>query len=136
MRVDLPSGGWIEVRGVDELRSKDAREMQKKFVLLAGEDEGLASRANYVYAVDRILEVCITDWSLPYLPDAKCPRNQPAGEASNLGELTIADMRKIEAVADEIREAVFPTDRGAALTEDGKPDPATPTEPANVQPSV
>ena len=85
MRVDLPSGGWVEIRGIDDLRAKDMREMQKHFVLLAGDDEGVASRANYVYATDRVLAVCITDWSIPYLPNAKVPRAQGPGEESSAG---------------------------------------------------
>lgn len=133
MRVDLPSGGWVELRGVDELRAKDARAMQKEFVRLSDEAEG---RAAYVYAADKILEVCITDWAIPYLPEAKCPRNQPPGEESNLGELTLADIHRLETYVEDIRAAVFPVDNGPALDADGKPDPATPTEPANVQPSV
>lgn len=85
-RVELPSGGWMLLRHLDDLRSSHREEVVKLF----------PDDSNYTMSVilriqRKLSEVMIVAWQLPYLPGAALPADQP----EILRELTVRDENKL-----------------------------------------
>lgn len=118
-RINLPSGGWIELRDPRELKARD-----KKAIIRNMQPPDEAKPLGFALDVaDGLACMLIAAWEIPYLPGAPLPSADPA----QLDELTIPDY---DAVMDAVRpaqELLFPR----PATPDDHADPTSPTGPVS-----
>lgn len=104
MRVELPSGGWVELR--DALKAKDKHAVQAavKFTIAdGGRQEVSAGVQNDMQ--DALLGLIITAWSFAESCGWPIPAGNPGGTAI-LGELDIDDYNALIDAVDPIYQKV------------------------------
>ncbi len=116
-RVDLPSGGWAQLRDPKTLRAKD-----KKRALSNIKDHEKVIAAGFD-VTEGLLAMLVDAWEIPYLPNAPLPRD----EIGILGELEIPDSDALMAAARPAQQLLFPQ----PSTVDGADKPGSPTVPAS-----
>jgi len=124
-RVALPSGGWVQLRHTDDLRSRHRSHVMAVLPMAAEAfDMGTIARMQRAVA-----EVMIVAWSLPYAPEARIPSLQTAdpetGEGSSFDELTIRDEDVVVAKLQPVMDLLTPRKVDPADHE----DPTSPTGP-------
>lgn len=121
-RIDLPSGGWVELRDPETIRARDQERVMRK---VAKPDEALPF--GFIYDVTNGLKMLMVEkWDVPYLQK---PTAIPEDEPWQLGDLTIADNRVLEEAIQPARELLFP--KPASPDDEQLDDKASPTTPAN-----
>jgi hypothetical protein len=119
-RVELPSGGWVELRDPEDLRDGDREDVQRR---LGKFDAGKPLHFGWDLVTGLKLAL-IAAWHIPYLPD---PDALPADNPALLRELKIRDADALDPYILKAREMLFP--KPASV--DDHDDPASPTAPAN-----
>ena len=115
--IGLPSGGSVTLRSAATLRGRD-----KTAVRRAAAAADAANRQELgVVIEEELARRLVTAWTLPYLPGAKLPSEDPA----TWEELEIADFDAIVTAARPAVEVLFP----APATPDDAGVPGSPTEP-------
>lgn len=115
MRVDLPSGGWAELRDVAEIRKGHRDRVLKSTDTVDG------AFARSIRSADMILALAIEKWSF----DLELPSN----ELTVLDELTIPDYDKLCADVEPWQKALFPDFGGEGVDDPSSPFPeAVPAE--------
>lgn len=122
-KIELPSGGWIELREPDTIRAGDQEDMMRG---LPNPDKNRLYGAVVDMATGMKL-LMITDWEIPYLSD---PKALPQANPRLLRELTLADNRVLEKALEPARALLFPTN--PSPDDDQLNDPGSPTMPASV----
>lgn len=121
-RVDLPSGGWVELRDPEEIRAGDQEKLMRG---MNKPDE--AKPFDFVFDLTAGLKLLmIADWSIPYLSN---PTALPQANPKLLRELKLPDNRKLEQALEPARELLFPTP--PSPDDEQLDDPASPTTPAS-----
>ncbi len=122
-RVSLPSGGWIQLRHLDDLRSK-----HRNHVTAAMGDSAYMRIADVTAMQYAVAEVCVTAWHLPYLEDAPLPWDARVKDGLNsvLQELTVRDENAMYEALEPVLELFNPK----RVTPDDHADPDSPTAPA------
>ena len=111
----LPSGGEVTFRDPTVLRAKD-----KKYVIDHVRDD-VSDRGRSLDAIDGTLAMVIEQWTVPYLPSAPLPRDQPW----ILGELTVPDYDYLQSVIGPAVRVLFP------VVDQADVSPGSPTGPAS-----
>lgn len=119
-RIELPSGGWIELRDPEDLRDGDREDIQRRIGKI-DTDRPLSFGWDMITGLKLVL---IAAWHIPYLPDPDTP---PADDPTLLRQLRIRDADTLDPYITKARELLFP--KPASL--DDHEDPASPTAPAN-----
>ena len=120
-RIDLPSGGWVQLRHLDLLRSKHRNHVTKALPA-----DGMTPAA--VVAMQYALaEVMIVGWHLPYEDGAPLPSDQPATPTrpSILEEVSLKDENTLMKALEPVLALFNPKD----VTPDDAGDPDSPTGP-------
>lgn len=115
-RFDLPSGGWIQLRPLEDLRSR-----HRKAIAATIPRHGM-DPVDVLNMQAKVAEVMIVGWYLPYEPDAKLPSEDPAG----LDELSVRDENVLNAKLEPVLKLINPDNVDPADYE----DPDSPTGPA------
>lgn len=115
--LPLPSGGWVVLRDPMELRGRDRRAVQQAIV---DPDRKIAAALDIT---DGCICMLVESWSLPYLPNAPLPRDNP----DVLGELTIPDQVELEKAVEPALKVLFPKE----VTIDDAGVAGSPTRPAS-----
>jgi hypothetical protein len=114
-RVELPSGGWVQLRHLDDLRSRDREAVAETI------PGGHVGPVDVIRMQRKVIEVMVAAWELPYLEGAPLPKDAP----EVLGEMTLRDenllLKKIEPVV----KLINPNNVDPADFE----NPDSPTEP-------
>jgi hypothetical protein len=114
-RVDLPSGGWVQLRHLDDLRSRDREAITAAI-------PSLQLRPVDILRMQRkVIEVMVVAWEVPYLEGAPLPKDAP----EILGELTLRDENLLLKRIEPVMQLVDPKDVDPADHE----DPDSPTGP-------
>lgn len=117
-RVELPSGGWAEIRDAKTIRAKH----RKRVIDSLSMDRLQASTPGVAFdMVDGLIIMMVEKWHVPYLPD--CAR--PLDDVTSVDELTIPDYDTLSDALESARSIVFP----APATIDGAKTPGSPTQP-------
>lgn len=118
-RIDLPHGGWAQLRDPATLRRRDER-TAKGFVVTRDKPILMMEELE-----EGVVAVMVVAWELPNLPGAPLPSETPA----ILGELEIDDYNAIanSEPCQQARLRLFP--RPATVDQAG--DPESPTPPAS-----
>lgn len=116
-RVELPSGGWIQLRDLDTLKSRHRNYVSSKIPM--DREMGPLDVVAMQYALS---EVMIEAWELPYLPDAPLPSEHPEA----LEELSVRDENKLHEALEPALGLINPR----LVTPDDHKDPDSPTGPA------
>jgi hypothetical protein len=119
-RFNLPSGGWVELKNVEDLKARD-----KKAVLSAVKvaDPERPMGVN-IDSVDNLVVAVLIAWEVPYLPGAALPSQ----DRTVLDELSIADYDELNELTLPLVSALFP----AKVTVDDHQVPDSPTVPESV----
>lgn len=96
-RVDLPSGGWVELRDASTVRVRD-----RKQVMLAADKTGVAGLMS---SGDMVIALAVTAWSF----DDRLPIEQP----DVLDDLEIPDYDAIADALGDFHAALFPDFKAA-----------------------
>lgn len=115
-RVELPSGGYIQLRALEDLRAK-----HRKAIAATIPDYRMRP-LDILTMQQKVAEVMILDWHLPYQPDAPLPSVQP----DILDELSMRDENLLNKHLEPVLELVNP----ATVDPADHADPDSPTEPA------
>lgn len=111
-RLELPSGGWVEMRDANFLRTRDRDQMIRR--IQAPENEGLSEIDKGLRSIQILAGIMITAWSLPYEPEASddgavrawtLPKNDP----TIMEELFAADGAVIDEKLTEARKVLLPS---------------------------
>lgn len=121
-RIELPSGGWVELREPDTIRAGDQEDMMRG---LPNPDKNRLYGAVVDMATGMKL-LMITDWEVPYLSD---PKALPGANPRLLRELTLADNRALEKALEPARALLFPAN--PSPDDEQLNDPGSPTTPAS-----
>jgi hypothetical protein len=97
-RIDLPSGGWAQLRDPKTLRAKD----KKRAMTNIADHEKLIA-AGYDLT-EGLIAILVTAWEIPYLPNAPVPSE----EIGLLGELEIADYESLVEACAPAQKILFP----------------------------
>lgn len=116
-RHDLPSGGWITLRDVDELRARDKRAVQKAWA----KDDPEHPLSNLLDVSDHIAKVVASEIFLPYSVESNV-------NSDWVSELKLADSTEVERLIVPLSRAMFPLVDANEHTE----DPDSPTTPESV----
>lgn len=116
MRIDLPSGGWADVKEWDQVRG-----VKRAIRGVQDSDMRLGERANAAHTA--LMAKIVTAWELPYLPGAPLPSEDPAV----VDDLDDDDNDALEKHLEQVWERI----QGKPVTPDDVDDPASPTAPAN-----
>jgi hypothetical protein len=116
-RVELPSGGWVQLRDLDDLRSH-----HRSAVLKAFPTDGNFTPLSVLHMQHRLAEVMVVAWSLPYLPDAPLPADDP----KIMDELRVRDENKLNKALKPVMDMLDPDAPDPADHE----NPDSPTEPS------
>ncbi len=117
-RVDLPSGGWAQLRDPRGMRYKDKRRALSNIK----DHEKLIAVGFDI--TDGLIAMMVQAWEIPYLPGAPLPSE----EIGILGELEIPDSDALIQAVDPARKLLFPDAKG---TVDNADQPGSPTAPAS-----
>ena len=118
-RIDLPSGGWAELRDPKTLRAKDKRRVLKNIKGTPDEENPVAASLD---TTDGMVCMMVTAWEIPYMPDAALPGDAP----EMLDELEIPDYDVLLEAVTPARELLFPD----KITPDDHDKPDSPPAPA------
>lgn len=120
-RIELPSGGWAELRDAKEIRAKHRKRVvdQLNMERLNANTPGVAFDM-----VESMMILMIDKWFIPYLPD--CAR--PLDDVTSVEELTIPDYDALSTALESARATLFPS----PATVDGAGTPGSPTPPGGV----
>lgn len=116
-RLDLPSGGWIDLRDPDTLRRGDRNRVRR-----AIKTDSTAGGV-LVDTTDALAAVMISAWEIPYLPEAPLPSQAPG----ILDQLTVADSNALDKALEPANATLFPT----PASPDQHADPESPSAPAS-----
>lgn len=117
-RIELPSGGWAEIKDAKQIRAKH----RKRVIDQLNMDRLQASTPGVAFdMVDGLIMMMVEKWSVPYLPD--CAR--PVDDPTSVDELTIPDYDALSDALQSAREVIFPT----PVSVDGAGTPGSPTRP-------
>jgi hypothetical protein len=119
-RVDLPSGGWVELRDPREIRAK-----HRKRVMDTLDPERMRAGTPGVAfdMTDGLMMMMVEKWSIPYLPAAGA---RPSESPASIDELTIPDYDRISDELEAAQKLIFPM---PASIDDRAP--GSPTRPAS-----
>lgn len=106
-RIDLPSGGWAELRDPAEVKQKD----RKKVLLALDEVDG--AFAESFRSAEMIVAIAVEKWSFDF--------PIPSVDLTSLDELSIPDSDALGAACMPFKDAIFP-DFGIKI-KDGQIDP-------------
>lgn len=115
--VELPSGGWADLRDPDTIKAKD-----RKKVLLSLDDVR-GAMAEQMQAGEMVMALAVEKWSFD-LP-------VPIEDLDSLGELSIPDHDALATAAKPIHDILFPSFADDDDGDDRDADPADPPEPSN-----
>lgn len=115
-RVELPSGGWVQLRPHADLRAK-----HRKIIAASIPRHGMTA-LDVLTMQQKVAEVMIVGWFLPYEPDAVLPSVDPAV----LDELSVQDENTLNRHLEPVMKLINPDDVDPADHE----DPDSPTGPA------
>lgn len=119
-RIELPSGGWIQLRDPEDFRDGDKEDMMRR---IGHVDQDRPIDAGYDLLRELKLAL-IEDWHIPYLSD---PQALPIANPKLLRELKIRDSNALEPYVLAARALLFP----APPSPDQYEDKASPTAPAS-----
>lgn len=118
-RIELPSGGWVELKDPKTLKARDKKAIMKAV-------RGVPDAENPVgFAVDisdGLIAHMIENWYVPYLEAPSIPLLDP----SVLDELEIPDYDALTDAIKPAQELLF----SDAVTPDDHDKPGSPTPPA------
>jgi hypothetical protein len=119
----LPSGGTVTIRDAKTMRAREKRILDEVFADADVSNRGEKSAA----MVGRVAlaKLLITAWTLPYLPGAKIPSEDP----DVFDELEIPDYNLI--VEKVMPSLFFLYATGVPATPDDSDKPGSPTEPSD-----
>jgi len=115
--IRLPSGGSATIGDIKLIRGGDKRNIRLKFA-------SMGINGLIFIAQAEMAKLLITEWSLPYAPDAKLPREDPDVYDS----IEPDDADAIEAIIEPLVNVLFPPPADPA----DAAKPGSPTEPADV----
>jgi hypothetical protein len=116
-RVELPSGGWVQLRHLDDLRSHHREAVLDAFP----DDDRLTPKA--VLVMQRTMAaVMVVAWSLPYLPDAPLPGDDP----TVMRDIRVRDEKRLMKALKPVMDMLDPDAPDPADHE----NPDSPTEPS------
>lgn len=117
-RVELPSGGWAELRDPKEIRAKHRKRVMDQLNIerMQSGVGGIAFDMS-----DGLILMMVEKWDIPYLPGVVRPIDSP----DSVDELTIPDYDALTDRLEPAREAIFPT----PATVDQAGVPGSPTLP-------
>lgn len=118
---DLPSGGSVTLRDGKAVRSGEKRKVNYEI----GES-GFEGDGTYALARDVLASLLVSAWTLPYLPGAKTPAEDPA----TFDQLESADFDAITEHPNVI-EALKTLFGARVVTPDDAGEPGSPTEPVD-----
>jgi hypothetical protein len=81
--VALPSGGWVQLRPLDDLRSKHRKAVFESFP----QDGDFGQPTNVLDMLRAVATVMVVAWHLPYEPAAALPSESP----EVLDDLSVVD---------------------------------------------
>lgn len=99
-RFDLPSGGWVELKDVHELKARD----RKTIIRGMPKDDESHPYSLEVDLADLLAQAMMVGWGLPYLVDAVLP----SVDIEVLGALEIADATALSELLKPLSAALFP----------------------------
>lgn len=119
--ITLPSGGWIRLRPSDDIRGHH-RDYVLDTITMSSDITMRAIRGMQ----SALAEVMITEWEIPYLPDAPLPMTVPyTTGASPLRELKISDEDELNRALEPYAELINPR----KVSADDHADPDSPSVP-------
>lgn len=121
-RIELPSGGWIDLRDPETIRAGDQDDILRRIGKI-DKDKPLWFGLDIATGLKLLM---IADWKISYLSD---PEALPVANPKLLRELTLPDNRALETALAPARELLFPTP--VSVDDEQLDDPASPTTPAS-----
>ncbi len=98
-RVELPSGGWVQLRPYADLRAKHRRRVMAKFP-----ENGRFTPDAVLRFQRELAVVTVLAWHLPYEPSAPLPADQP----DVLDELQVRDEKELYRALQPIMDLLDP----------------------------
>lgn len=117
-RLDLPSGGWVEFRDLDDLTGADLHAVRR--AIRAEDSAGETTNALYLKAA----ELMVSTWEITYLADPRTPQANPAWWK----KLRIRDLRAIE---NHVEPVLMFIRQGPPAASVDDTEPGSPTPPAS-----
>lgn len=124
-------GAWVELRDVEDLRQRDRKKVNAIVMsaISVDLDGNVAAGPEMVSLIqeaapDAVIELLVSGWEIPYLPDAKLPKLDP----DVLGELKLDDYDRLLELVTPAQDLLMPH---ASNNVDDYQDPASPSEPAS-----
>jgi hypothetical protein len=118
-RLELPSGGWVEVADASKIRAKHRKRVLDQLNIDRMQSKTIGSGLD---VVDGLMLMMIDKWDIEYLPGVARPMDWP----ESIGELTIPDYDALSAAMEPARKVLFPD----PVTVDDHAKPGSPTLPA------
>lgn len=117
-RIDLPSGGWAEVKDAKTIRAKH----RKRVLDQLNTDRLSSGKAGVAFDMaDGLIIMMVEKWDIPYLPGV----TRPLDDVASVEELMIPDYDVLTEALAGAREVLFPQ----PATIDGARTPGSPTRP-------
>lgn len=121
-KIDLPSGGWVQLRDPEMLESGDLDDAMAKLPA-PDKDKPFPFATALTY---QVMLVMIEDWMVPYLPD---PAALPIARPEQLKRLRLTDRRVLETALEPGRALLFP--KAPSDDDEQLEDAGSPTTPAS-----
>ena len=122
-RIDLPSGGWVELRDPESIRAGDQEDIMRGCA-----KPDLDRPLGFGFDVSNGLKcLMIEKWDVPYLQE---PTRLPVDAPWQLRELTPPDDRALDQALLPAQQCLFPTP--VSIDDKQLEDKASPTTPASV----
>lgn len=118
---DLPSGGSVTLRDGKAVRSGEKRKITYQLV-----DSNYGDGGQWTLARDIVASLLVSAWTLPYLPGAKIPTEDPA----TFDQLESEDFEAIIGHPNAV-EALLTLFGTRKVTPDDAGTPGSPTEPVD-----
>lgn len=131
MHLDLPSGGWAELRDPSTLRARDQKALLKSMNF--EQDNKIAAGLDMT---DGLIALLVTEWEIPYAraldtnSDGDMVLGEfvlPSADVTVIDDLSMPDYGELTRIAREVQKVMFPKAPDPSDYE----DPASPTGPAN-----
>jgi hypothetical protein len=123
MRLELPSGGWVDVRDLSSLRARD----QKRLMRSMNFDDQEDKVASGLDMTDALIALLVTDWEIPYARDidpdrARDGRALAAVAALGAGRMDLLPESGAEPAAVDLSKFVLPSEDISVIDDLQVPD--------------
>lgn len=116
-RIELPSGGWVEMKDPLFLRGKDRDALMRKLQgggsMVKADSDDMAKMEGGLKSVKILAGIMITGWHLPYEPEPSEDGTErawtlPGNDYTIMDELYAADLNRIETELKAAQQVLMP----------------------------